>query len=65
MGFASIKSKSSYGSESGITINSARTKYSWLLLVAAFNAQDSDAMASLVADDIEWLSIVSNDGDNS
>lgn len=29
--------------------------------VAAFNAQDSDAMASLVADDIEWLSIVSNE----
>lgn len=29
--------------------------------VAAFNAQDSHAMASLVADDIEWLSIVSNE----
>lgn len=29
--------------------------------VAAFNAQDSDAMASLVADDIEWLSIISNE----
>ncbi|MDO6445094.1 nuclear transport factor 2 family protein [Colwellia sp. 1_MG-2023] len=28
--------------------------------VAAFNAQDSDAMASLVVDDIEWLSIVGN-----
>mmetsp|Transcript_15320 Transcript_15320/g.48323 ORF Transcript_15320/g.48323 Transcript_15320/m.48323 type:complete len:144 (+) Transcript_15320:211-642(+) len=29
--------------------------------VAAFNAQDSGAMASLVADDIEWLSIVNNE----
>lgn len=28
--------------------------------VAAFNAQDSNAMASLVVDDIEWLSIVGN-----
>ena len=26
--------------------------------VAAFNAQDSNAMASFVVDDIEWLSIV-------
>lgn len=29
--------------------------------VAAFNAQDSGAMASLVVDDIEWLSIVGNE----
>lgn len=28
--------------------------------VAAFNAKDSQAMASFVTDDIEWLSIVSN-----
>lgn len=29
--------------------------------VAAFNAQDSQAMASFVADDIEWLSILGNE----
>ncbi|MDT0603689.1 nuclear transport factor 2 family protein [Thalassotalea castellviae] len=29
--------------------------------VAFFNAQDSGAMASLVVDDIEWLSIVGNE----
>ena len=29
--------------------------------IAAFNAQDSHAMARLVVDDIEWLSIVGNE----
>lgn len=39
--------------ESLIPTNSEKVR----LFVAAFNAQDSQAMASFVVDDIEWLSI--------